>query len=288
MPTQKYVHPENPGALGFDKQLYIRLREEKQSRRLVDKFEIPPISGRAWPVPKGHLCQIVSVEGPQAGDFNVWNLNNPRERFWCARSRQINGCHVTTHSRLWSTLPYLRPILTFTDDTVPLSENGVRCHDLIGTRCDPYLFKIIEGRYVDYTCHTLLTRAVAPYHLTELDVHDVVNLFQPGHFDSVDEISAMDTVPARRGDYIEFFAEIDLLCALSTCHSGDFTTKSSQVAGGVRVRSGDATDAFATCKPLGVEVYAVDKKLLRDWMEPQPVQLESVYGPMSFPGEKRG
>ena len=177
MPSQKYVHPANPGALGFDKQIYIRLREQKQDRRLVDKFEIPPISGHAWPVPKAHLCRIVSVEGPQAGDFNVWNLNNPRERFWCARSRQINGCHVTTHSRLWSSLPYLRPMLTFTDDTVPLSENGVRCHDLIGTRCDPYIFKIVEGRDVDYTCHTLLTRAVAPYHLTELDVHDVVNLF---------------------------------------------------------------------------------------------------------------
>ena len=28
MPSQKYIHPENPGALGFDRQLYVRLREE--------------------------------------------------------------------------------------------------------------------------------------------------------------------------------------------------------------------------------------------------------------------
>lgn len=278
MPSQKYFDPENPGSLGFDKQFYVRLEGDKQSRKLLDSFEVPPVSGRAWPVPSGHICRIITVQGPQAGDFNAWNLNNPREHFWCARSRQLNGAHVTTHSRLWSTLPYMRPILTFVDDTVPRSENGVRCHDLLGTRCDPYLFKIVEGREVDFTCHTLLSRAIAPYHLTELDVHDVVNLFQPSHLDPVDEIPIVDPVPARQGDYIEFFSEIDLLCALATCHSGDFTVTGSQVAGGARFRSGDPVDVFATCKSLGVEIYEIDPALLKGWKTPDPVNLSSVYG----------
>lgn len=277
MPGEKFFDPQNPGSLGFDKQFFARLRDE-DGRRLVDRFEVPPMSGRAWPMRRAQICRIVTVDGPQAGDLNVWSLDNPRERFWCARSRQLNGAHITTYSRLWSNLPYLRPMLTFIDDTVPRSENGVRCHDLLGTRCDPYMFKIREGREVDYTCHSLLSRAIAPYHLTELDVHDVLNLFQPAYLDPGDEIPITDPIPARPGDYIEFFAEIDLLCALATCHKGDFTTAESTIARGARFKSGDAVNALATCKALGVEVYEVDAALLKGWKPPEPVQLASVYG----------
>ncbi len=41
-------------------------------------------SGKAWPVLAGQICRIVVVEGAQVADFNAWNLNNPRERFWAA------------------------------------------------------------------------------------------------------------------------------------------------------------------------------------------------------------
>jgi uncharacterized protein YcgI (DUF1989 family) len=168
---------------------------------------------------------------------------------------------------------------TFIDDTVPLSETGVRCHDLLGTRCDPYLFKIVEGREVEHACHTLLTRAVAPYHLTELDVHDVLNLFQPVHLDPVDGLPVVESVPARPGDYVEFFAEIDLLCALATCHSGDWTAYGDDSlwgAGSSKVEH--ARNAIATGRPLGVQIYAVDSRLLQGWNPPEPVQLSSVYG----------
>ena len=33
----------------------------------------------------------------------------------------------------------------------------------------------------------------------------------------------MKACPAKKGDYLEFFAEIDLLCALSTCPGGDLS-----------------------------------------------------------------
>jgi uncharacterized protein YcgI (DUF1989 family) len=75
-------------------------------------------SGRAWPVRAGQLCRIVTVEGPQVADFNAWHLHNPRERFWASRTKQLHRAHVTTGDRLWSTLPYLRPMATITNDTL--------------------------------------------------------------------------------------------------------------------------------------------------------------------------
>src|SRR4030095_824048 len=80
-------------------------------RTLVDRFVIPRRSGRAWPVQAGQIFRIVALEGPQVADLNVWNLANPRERFWAARSRQLHQAHVSTFDRLWSWLPSLPPML---------------------------------------------------------------------------------------------------------------------------------------------------------------------------------
>jgi len=50
-------------------------------------------------------------------------------------------------------------------------------------------------------------------------VHDVLNVFQVTGLDPVHEIYFMEPSPAKKGDFFEFFAEIDLLCAISTCPS---------------------------------------------------------------------
>ena len=70
-------------------------------------------------MPAGHVFRIVAVEGPQVGDLNLWNLHNPRERLWASRTRQLQAAHVTVFDRLWSTLPYLRPMATITSDSLP-------------------------------------------------------------------------------------------------------------------------------------------------------------------------
>ena len=73
----------------------------------------------AWEVPAGHVCRFSIVEGPQVLDLNVWNRHDPRERFWAARTRQFYGAHVTAGHRLWSNLPFLRPLATIVADRSP-------------------------------------------------------------------------------------------------------------------------------------------------------------------------
>lgn len=87
------------------------------------------------------------------GDLNVFNATNPRERFWAARTRQLQSSHVSEGDRLWSNLPYMRPLCGVVDDGCEVGSVGRearrderggvtrwggRCHDLLGTRCDPY------------------------------------------------------------------------------------------------------------------------------------------------------
>ncbi|WP_244434069.1 urea carboxylase-associated family protein [Azospirillum sp. B506] len=111
----------------------------------------------------GHVFRIVTIEGPQVADLNIWNRHNPRERFWASRTRQIQQARVSIFDRLWSTLPYLRPLATITHDTLAdygIDEYGRRVHDLLGTRCDPYVNRMLTGEDFHHHCHSNLTRAV--------------------------------------------------------------------------------------------------------------------------------
>ena len=259
--------------LEVDRPFYDRLAESTDKRKLVDEFIVPIRSGRAWPVRAGQICRIVVVEGPQVADFNVWNLHNPRERFWASRTKQLHRAHITTYDRLWSCLPYLRPMLTITNDTVQYGydEDGAGCHDLLGTRCDPYVRNLLTGEEYDYHCHSNLIRAVAPHGLNEFDVHDVLNIFQITALTEQDRYATKPS-PAKRGDFFEFFAEIDLLCAFSTCPSGDLSVYSWSPS------EAEDDPTLAHCHPLGVEVYQPSTELLESWSSPSAVNYRGMHG----------
>ncbi|MGM0982364.1 MAG: urea carboxylase-associated family protein [Pseudomonadota bacterium] len=256
--------------LDVDRDFYRRLADPA-GRTSVERLTVPIREGLAWEVPAGHLVRLSTLGGPQVGDFNLWHRHNPRERFWASRTRQLQRAHVSTFDRLWSTLPYLRPMATIVEDTLGgygEDEDGGRVHDLLGTRCDPYVNKLLTGEDFDHHCHSNLVRAVAPFGLTEFDVHDVLNVFQCTGLNDDDQYF-MKACPAREGDHIEFFAEIDLLCALSCCPGGDLS---------VDLWGPDARDPLATCHPIGVEVFQPAPELLVGWESPEYAPYRGGHG----------
>lgn len=251
------------GPLDVDKEFYDNIAKE-EGRVKEQDFIIPIRTGKAWVVPAGHVCRILSVEGPQVGDFNMWNLHNPREHFWAARTRQLGSASITTYDHLWSTLPYMRPMCTFTADTLAdyHDPDGGNVHDLLGTRCDPYINRMLAGYDFDYHCHSNLTRAVQPYGLTEFDVHDVLNVFQLSGLNQQQEYF-MKACPARPGDYLKFFAEIDVLCAMSACPGGDLSVDMWGLEGA------STAEQLKHCHPLGVQVFSVPEERLEGWHQPE-------------------
>jgi uncharacterized protein YcgI (DUF1989 family) len=220
---------------------------------------VPPREARTFQVPAGHLFRIVSIEGPQVGDLNLWNANDMSERFFSGKTRALHATHVSTGDRLWSTLPYLRPMATITHDTLDwygFDADGGGIHDVIGTRCDPYTQLLLGGTEYHHCCHSNLTRAVAaqtglPLAEAERHVHDVLNVFMCTGFTRDTHQYFMKASPVRPGDFIEFFAEIDLLGALSACPGGDCSA----------THSSDS----AKCYPLKVEVYRPAEGALVGW-----------------------
>lgn len=239
------------------------LRQARETLTKIDEVVVPPREGATFSVPKGHFFRILSIDGPQVGDLNLWNAHDLTERFFSGKTRALHATHVTTGNRLWSTLPNLRPMATITHDTLGwygFDEFGGSVHDVIGTRCDPYTNRLLSGGDYHHCCHSNLTRALAGakgLSFTEAEpfVHDVLNVFMCTGFTADTHQYFMKASPVRPGDYIEFFAEIDLLGALSACPGGDCSAKHSS--------------DVAACYPLKVEIFRPDMDLLKTWPFPE-------------------
>ena len=157
---------------------------------------------------------------------------------------------------MFSSFPYLRSLATITWDTLDwygYDKDGGSVHDVIGTRCDPYTSKLISDKDYHYCCHSNLTRALVKEKNIKLDeaekiVHDVLNVFMLTGFTNDTKQYFMKSSPVRPGDYLEFFAETNLLGALSACPGGDCGSEHSS--------------DVAKCYPLKVSIWDVDKKYL--------------------------
>jgi uncharacterized protein YcgI (DUF1989 family) len=245
----------------FDAAFYAAAR---QGLTKIGEIIVQPRDAAAFEVPAGHFFRIVSIEGPQVGDLNVWNAHDLSERFFSGKTRALHATHVSTGDRLWSTLPSLRPLATITHDTLDWygwDADGGGIHDVIGTRCDPYTNALLNGTEYHHCCHSNLTRALAahkkmPLAVAETHVHDVLNVFMCTGFTRDNHQYFMKASPVRPGDFIEFFAEIDLLAALSGCPGGDC--------------GADHSSDVAKCYPLKVEIYRPRAEALAGWRSPQP------------------
>lgn len=245
----------------FDATFYDTARSE-----LAKHLEliVPPRDARAFTVPAGCFFRIVSIDGPQVGDLNLWNAHDLTEHFFSGKTRALHATHVGIGDRLWSTLPNLRPLATITYDTLDWygwDEDGAGVHDVIGTRCDPYTNLLLKGVEYHYCCHSNLTRALAaarhmPVLEAERHIHDVLNVFMCTGFTRDTHQYFMKASPVRPGDFIEFFAEIDLLAALSACPGGDCGAGHS--------------DDTAKCYPLKVEILRPKESALAGWRPPPP------------------
>lgn len=260
-PTETLPRPDLAG--------YRALRDELT---LVERLEIPAREAGCWTVPAGHFFRIRCEEGPQVADLNLFNANNLEERFYSGKTRALNGTHLGLGDQMFSSFPWLRPIATITHDTLDwygFDAFGGAVHDVIGTRCDPYTHALLsEGGQYHHCCHSNLTRALAKHAgiglpAAEKLVHDVLNVFMCTGFTRDTGQYFMKASPVRPGDYLEFFAEIDLLGCMSVCPGGDCSAEHSSDT--------------STCHPLVVEVLR-PARLPEGWQRPEPNAYRGGHG----------
>lgn len=247
-------------------------RKARESAELVQTVTVPPREAATWEVPAGHFFRIICTQGPQVGDLNLFNMHNLKERFYSGKTRALNGTHLGTGDQLFSCFPYLRPLATITEDTLDwygFDAFGGAVHDVIGTRCDPYTHNLLsKGGQYHHCCHSNLTRALArktglSLADAEPHIHDVLNVFMCTGFTRDTGQYFMKASPVRPGDYLEFFAEIDLLGCLSACPGGDCSSEHS-------------SDTSA-CYPLTVQVLK-PRSSPAGWAQPHVNRYNGMHG----------
>jgi uncharacterized protein len=237
-------------------------KSARQDLTKINEVIAQPREAVCFRVPRGHFFRIRSIEGAQVGDLNLWNANDLSEQFYSGKTRALHGTHLSTSDSMWSGFPHMRPMATITHDTLDWygwDRDGGSVHDVIGTRCDPYTNQVLNGTDYHHCCHSNLTRAMAAetgLSLIEVEghVHDVLNVFMCTGFTLDTHQYFMKPSPVRPGDFLEFFAEIDILGCLSACPGGDCSSGHS--------------DDMAACFPLLIEVFAPRDGALEGWETP--------------------
>ena len=236
---------------------------------VIESVIAAPREAASFTVKAGQFFRIRSVDGPQVGDLNLWNLHDLTERFYSGKTRALHGTHVTTGDRLWSSFPALRPMASVVQDSLDwygIDDFGGSVHDVIGTRCDPYTANLLSGDQYHHCCHSNLTRALADHTGLSLKdaeplVHDVLNVFMCTGFTRDTGQYFMKASPVRPGDTLTFLAEIDLLGAISACPGGDCSSEHSSDT--------------AACYPLAIDILS---GTIENWKEPPVNSYDRSHG----------
>jgi uncharacterized protein YcgI (DUF1989 family) len=199
---------------------YAAIASVMRTDPLMEAY-VPAETGLAFRVGKGQVLRIACVDGPQVCDFNAFAADDPSEYFWSGRTRTLQGAHLSVGDRLWSVEPKMRPMFTIVADTVPrppLPHNAAS-HDLIYARCSASAWALRTGRKDAPNCNDNLIRALERIGFDPSFVHDAFNIFMTTGIDDRQKLFFLPPV-ARRGDYVELYAEIDTVVAVSACPGG--------------------------------------------------------------------
>lgn len=211
--------PRRPQDLTADQlDYYADVRDDVIARTLIEKVHVPKQTGKAVLLAKHQIIRITCCDGPQVCDFNAFARDDPSEYFWSGRTRTLYGSHLKVGQRLWGTEPKMRPLLTFITDTVKKQKHphNATSHDLLYSRCSERRVELRTGLRHQPNCNDNLRRALRAIGFPDDNVHDAFNIFMTTGCDDEHRLFYVDP-EALQGDYVELYAEIDLVCAVSCC-----------------------------------------------------------------------
>ena len=227
----------------LDRAFYQQLLASKPRFNLVERFVMPPRSGKGFIVKKGQTFRVVEEEGPQIADVALYNADNPGESFRSLRTFAVEGWFLKRFTRLWSEVPWFRPMATCIDETLDFTgRDDDFHHHLVASHCSPEVVEMRSGHTGLNACRLNLLEAIEPFGLTEDYINDNLDVFQKSRVDTRTGTFYGSANDSTAGDYMEFFAEINLLIAVSNCPAGDYS--------GVGKPPGTAP-----CRPLAIEIY---------------------------------
>jgi uncharacterized protein YcgI (DUF1989 family) len=166
-------------------------------------------TGRAFEVPKGHLAEIVTPEGPQVADTWAFALPNLDEFLSTEHTRScLDRLAPRVGEAFYSNRR--RPILTVIEDTSP------GCHDLLLSACDVSRYTLLGHQGYHANCIDNLGAALHELGLQAPELPSPVNVFENVTI-GTDGTLHIEPPRVRPGESLTLRAEMDLVLVVSAC-----------------------------------------------------------------------
>lgn len=194
--------------------------------RILEEVTVPGRQGGAWVVKRGQHIRVTDVEGGPVADFVCFNANNLDERFSQARTKANQGKFlVTKGDHLYSRDNNI--ILTIAEDTYGI-------HDLQYGMCSAWVMENFAKKTYrgwqqsqfklggplgppSFGCYEVIQKALKGWPIKPHDIPEPLNIFQTMKYDLEKGTFVLVDGRSKPGDYIDFVARMDALCALSAC-----------------------------------------------------------------------
>ena len=185
------------------------MNESLSALRKGGTCRIPPQSGVAFKIRRGQVLRITDPEGEQVADLFAFNEHDHA----CALS---SGRSIDYASKIYLTTG---DILYSNDSRrmFTIGEDRVGRHDFLLTPCSQEMFEILyhhQGHHP--SCFENLYSSLAAFGIRPEQIGTTFNVFMNVAVDGEGAVS-VQTPRSRPGDHVELRADMDMVCALTSC-----------------------------------------------------------------------
>ncbi|MDB5876949.1 MAG: uncharacterized protein JWQ41_363 [Variovorax sp.] len=170
---------------------------------------IAPQSGAGFRIKTGQVLRVYDPYGEQVSDLFAFKEDDHR----CALS---SGRSIDYASKIYLSKG---DVLYSNDSRVMFSivEDNVGRHDFLLTPCSQEMFEILykhKGHHP--SCFENLYKAFAPFGIQPEQIGTTFNIFMNVEVAPDGQVSVKPPL-SKAGDFIELRAEMDMVCALTSC-----------------------------------------------------------------------
>jgi uncharacterized protein YcgI (DUF1989 family) len=211
------LHPR----YAVDREFYEDVRARRATFKRRYSHVVEPFTGHGVRVEAGETLRVIQHEGPQIGDLTFWNAHGPTERMSSLRTWALEGWFIGPFSRVWSDVPWLRPMATCIGETFDVHRApSDPHHHVVACQCSSEQREMRMGEGGLDSCRLNFLQGIEPLGLSESDIRENLDVFQGFRFEASTGWFRGARTEAKAEDHIEFFAEMDLIAAVSVCPSG--------------------------------------------------------------------
>ena len=170
---------------------------------------IAPQSGVAFRLRSGEVLRITDPFGQQVADLFAFKDGDSACSLSSGRSIDYaSKIYLTTGDVLYSNDS--RRMFTIGTDMVGR-------HDFLLTPCSQEMFEILYHHHGHHpSCFENLSRSFAEFGITPDQIGTTFNVFMNVGVDTLGTVS-VNAPTSKPGDYVELHADMDMICALTSC-----------------------------------------------------------------------